>query len=192
MLEKRKNICVYCASSGYLDKEYTDAATLLGNLMAEDDRTCICGAGRTGLMGAVSNGCLEAGGKVVGIIPQFMVERGWCHPALSEVIITENIHDRKQKMAQMADALVALPGGCGTFEELLEVITWKQLGLLTKPIIILNTKQYYNPLIEMLNKAVEENFMRKSHSQLWSVATTPEEVMLLVDKIPETVAEQKY
>ena len=192
MLEKRKNICVYCASNGYLDKEYTDAATLLGNLMAEDDRTCICGAGRTGLMGAVSNGCLEAGGKVVGIIPQFMVERGWCHPALSEVIITENIHDRKQKMAQMADALVALPGGCGTFEELLEVITWKQLGLLTKPIIILNTKQYYNPLIEMLNKAVEENFMRKSHSQLWSVATTPEEVMLLVDKIPETVAEQKY
>lgn len=192
MLEKRKNICVYCASSGNLDKEYTDAATLLGNLMAEDDRTCICGAGRTGLMGAVSNGCLEAGGKVVGIIPQFMVERGWCHPALSEVIITENIHDRKQKMAQMADALVALPGGCGTFEELLEVITWKQLGLLTKPIIILNTKQYYNPLIEMLNKAVEENFMRKSHSQLWSVATTPEEVMLLVDKIPETVAEQKY
>lgn len=192
MLGKRKNICVYCASSGNLDKEYTDAATLLGNLMAEDDRTCICGAGRTGLMGAVSNGCLEAGGKVVGIIPQFMVERGWCHPALSEVIITENIHDRKQKMAQMADALVALPGGCGTFEELLEVITWKQLGLLTKPIIILNTKQYYNPLIEMLNKAVEENFMRKSHSQLWSVATTPEEVMLLVDKIPETVAEQKY
>lgn len=189
---KRKNICVYCASSGALDKEYTDAATRLGKLMAEEGRTCICGAGRTGLMGAVSNGCLDAGGKVVGVIPQFMVDRGWCHPALSEVIITENIHDRKQKMAEQADALVALPGGCGTFEELLEVITWKQLGLHTKPIIILNTKQYYNPLIEMLNKAVEEKFMKQSHSQLWTVASTPEEVMLLVDEIPETVAEQKY
>ena len=95
-------------------------------------------------------------------------------------------------MAQMADAFVALPGGCGTFEELLEVITWKQLGLHTKPIIILNTKQYYNPLIEMLNKAVEEKFMKQSHSQLWTVASTPEEVLLIVDEIPETVAEQKY
>ena len=115
-----------------------------------------------------------------------------CHHSLSEVIITENIHERKQKMAQMADAFVALPGGCGTFEELLEVITWKQLGLHTKPIIILNTKQYYNPLIEMLNKAVEEKFMKQSHSQLWTVASTPEEVLLIVDEIPETVAEQKY
>lgn len=191
-MNKRNNICVYCASSGDLDKEYIESADLLGRLIAGQGKTCICGAGRTGLMGAFSDGCIAAGGKVIGVIPNFMVDRGWCHNSLSEVIITENIHERKQKMAQMADAFVALPGGCGTFEELLEVITWKQLGLHTKPIIILNTKQYYNPLIEMLNKAVEEKFMKQSHSQLWTVASTPEEVLLLVDEIPETVAEQKY
>lgn len=191
-MNKRNNICVYCASSGNLDKEYIESADFLGRLIAGQGKTCICGAGRTGLMGAVSDGCIAAGGKVIGVIPNFMVDRGWCHNSLSEVIITENIHERKQKMAQMADAFVALSGGCGTFEELLEVITWKQLGLHTKPIIILNTKQYYNPLIEMLNKAVEEKFMKQSHLQLWTVASTPEEVMLLVDEIPETVAEQKY
>lgn len=191
MIQRRK-ICVYSASSKDVDSDYLDAAFALGVELARTGHAGIYGAGRQGLMGNFADGMLHAGGEVTGIIPDFMVERGWCHQGLTEVIVTPTMHERKALMAKMADAVVALPGGCGTLEELLEIITWKQLGLFTKPIIIFNVKGYYNNLIAMLHTAVDGGFMKASHSELWSVADTVPEVLSLLDTLPDMEAEDKY
>ena len=110
---------------------------------------------------------LKAGGTVVGVIPHFMVENGWCHSGLTELIRVETMHERKQRMADMSDAVIALPGGCGTLEELMEIITWRQLELYHHPMIILNTNHYYDPLLEMLNRVEDEQFMRLQRCMLW-------------------------
>ena len=136
---ERKTIVVYGASSADVEPVFKDAAYSLGSLIASAGMTLVTGAGSTGLMAAVEDGALDAGGKAVGIIPKFMIDKGWLHQGLSEVIVTENMHERKRMMSKMADAVIALPGGTGTFEELFEIITWKMLGLFVKPIIILNT-----------------------------------------------------
>ena len=114
-------------------------------------------------MKAVADATLEDGGTVTGVIPHFMVEQGWHHKGLTKLIETENMHERKQLMADLSDGVIALPGGCGTLEELLEIITWKQLALYLKPIVILNIDGFFNPLLEMLDRAIEENFMRTEH-----------------------------
>lgn len=137
-----------------------------------------------GLMAAVSDAAMEAGGKVTGIIPRFMVEQGWQHTQLTELIEVADMHQRKQLMAEQSDAAIALPGGCGTLEELLEVITWKQLGLYLNPIVLLNVNGYFDPLLHMLERAVDENFMRVEHGAIWHVARTPEEAVELVHTIP--------
>jgi len=170
-------VCVYCASSGAIAPVYVEAAGALGTLLAQNGWRVINGAGPFGLMRVVSDAVLRAGGKVKGIIPRFMVENGWCHNALEDVEITENIHERKQQMATLSDAAVALPGGCGTLEELLEIITWKQLGLYSHPLVILNTNHYYDALLAMLQHAVDERFMSPQYATIWQVATTPEEVI---------------
>lgn len=179
------NVCVYSASSTKIDKVYFDAAIELGKILAAKKINIINGAGCLGLMAAISDSALNAGGSVTGIIPKFMVEQNWHHKGLTRMIETETMHERKSLMAEMSDASIALPGGCGTLEELLEVITWKQLGLYLKPIVILNINGYFNPLLEMLNKAIEENFMRQKHGKLWNVANTPIEAVDLLYKIPE-------
>ncbi len=179
------NVCVYSASSTKIDKVYFDAAIELGKILAAKKINIINGAGCLGLMAAISDSALNAGGSVTGIIPKFMVEQNWHHKGLTRMIETETMHERKSLMAEMSDASIALPGGCGTLEELLEVITWKQLGLYLKPIVILNINGYFNPLLEMLNKAIEENFMRQEHGKLWNVANTPIEAVDLLYKIPE-------
>lgn len=179
------NVCVYSASSTKIDKVYFDAAIELGKILAAKKINIINGAGCLGLMSAISDSALNAGGSVTGIIPKFMVEQNWHHKGLTRMIETETMHERKNLMAEMSDASIALPGGCGTLEELLEVITWKQLGLYLKPIVILNINGYFNPLLEMLNKAIEENFMRQEHGKLWNVANTPIEAVDLLYKIPE-------
>ena len=178
------NICVYCASSSKVDACYSEAARSLGNLLGEQGITLITGGGCQGLMRSVEDGALEKGGKAIGVIPQFMVEQNWHHTGLSELIITNDMHERKQTMAQMSDAIIALPGGCGTMEELCEIITWKQLGLYLKPIVILNTNGYYDHLIKQLELAIEEHFMGKIHGEIWSVATTPAEALELIKNTP--------
>lgn len=183
-LENIKSVCVYCASSTKIDEAYFEAAKQLGELLAEKNIRIINGAGCQGLMAAVSDSALEAGGKVTGVIPHFMVEQGWNHTGLTQTIETETMHERKNLMAEMSDAVITLPGGCGTLEELLEIITWKQLGLYLKPIVILNINGYFNSLIEMLEKAIEQNFMRPEHEKLWEMANTPEEAVELLFKIP--------
>lgn len=178
------NICVYCASSSKVDACYSEAARSLGNLLGEQGITLITGGGCQGLMRSVEDGALEKGGKAIGVIPQFMVEQNWHHTGLSELIITNDMHERKQTMAQMSDAIIALPGGCGTMEELCEIITWKQLGLYLKPIVILNTNGYYDHLIKQLEIAIEEHFMGKIHGKIWSVVTTPAEALELIKNTP--------
>ncbi len=178
------HITVYCASSGKVPEAYVAAARELGRLMAEGGHTLINGAGRTGLMGATADACLDAGGRAVGVIPQFMIEQRWQHEGMTRLVVTEDMHRRKETMAELSDACIALPGGVGTLEELLEIITWKQLGLYLKPIIILNTAGYFNPLLTQLAKAVDEHFMREQHRDIWRIAETPAEALRLAAETP--------
>lgn len=179
-----KNVCVYCASSTKIAPVYFASAESLGRLLAMRGINLINGAGSIGLMGTVSNAALEAGGTVTGVIPRFMVEQNWHHTGLTKLVETENMHERKQLMAEMSDGVIALPGGCGTMEELLEIITWKQLGLYLKPIVILNVDGFFDSLLEMLQRAIDENFMRKEHGAIWQVAQTPEEALDLLYQTP--------
>ena len=178
------SVCVYCASSSRISPIYKEAAERVGALLAVNGIRLINGAGSMGLMAIASNAALAAGGQVTGVIPRFMVDRGWHHQGLTELRIVADMHERKRLMAGLSDACIALPGGCGTLEELLEVITWKQLGLYVGPIIILNVGGYYDPLLRMLSVAVNEGFMRPLHSALWRVALTPDEALTLLKDTP--------
>lgn len=180
-----KTIAVYGASSPSIPAAYKEAARELGALLASRQVKVINGAGKEGVMGACSEACLAAGGFVCGIIPRFMVERDWCREGLSRVIVTKDMHERKERMAALSDAAVALPGGCGTLEELAELITWKQLGLYTKPLVLLNVGGYYDDLLKFFRRAVDETFMREEHLGLWQVATSAEEALRLVESTLE-------
>ena len=162
------SVCVYSASSTKINPVYFKAAEELGSLLAEHHIRLINGAGSIGLMCAVADAVLKNGGEVTGVIPRFMVEQNWHHTGLTE----------------LSDGIVALPGGCGTLEELLEIITWKQLGLYLNPIVILNVNGFFDPLLEMLGKAIDENFMRQQHGDIWKVAQTPEEALRLLYETP--------
>ena len=179
-----KSICIYCASSNKAAEIYGKTAYELGALLAKEGITVVTGAGSIGLMRKVEDGALDNGGKAIGVIPQFMVEQDWHHKGLSELHITQTMHERKQMMANLSDAVIALPGGCGTIEELSEIITWKQLGLYLNPIVILNINGYYDHYIAQLEKAVEEHFMGEIHSKIWSVATTPDEALEIIKATP--------
>lgn len=180
-----KRVAVYAASSSQVSSEYIDAAAELGRTLAAEDIEIVYGAGKVGLMGALADAALDAGGKVTGVIPQFMVDNGWCSEKLTNLIVTPDMHTRKEKIVSLADATIALPGGVGTLEELMEIITWKQLGLYADPIVILNTRGYFNPLKEMLERAVEEKFMREIHRNLWSIADTPRQAADLIRNTPQ-------
>jgi uncharacterized protein (TIGR00730 family) len=179
-----KSVCVYSASSTQIAPVYFEVAEELGRLLARKRINLINGAGCIGLMAATSNAALAEGGMVTCVIPRFMVEQGWHHQGLTRLVETDTMHERKQLMAEMSDGVIALPGGCGTLEELLEIITWKQLGLYLKPIVILNIDGYYNPLLEMLKNAIDGNFMRKEHQAIWQVASTAEEAIDMLYHAP--------
>jgi uncharacterized protein (TIGR00730 family) len=168
-----------------VDRIYLDAARELGYTLAEANVHCLYGAGDVGLMGALADAMLEKNGQITGVIPRFMLERNWNHTALDSLIVTETMHERKARMAIAADAAIALPGGCGTMEELLEIITWKQLGLFPKPIVIVNTNGYYDPLLSMLEKSIRERFMRPEHAEIWQVVSRAKEVLSVIKSLPE-------
>lgn len=182
-MNKIASVCVYSASSTKIDPVYFDTAYELGTLLGQQHIRLINGAGNMGLMSAVSDAVLAAGGEVTGVIPRFMVEQGWHHTGLTRLVEVESMHERKKMMADLSDAVIALPGGCGTLEELLEIITWKQLGLYLNPVVILNVKGYFDPLLAMLQRAVEENFMRTQHGSIWHVAKTVREAVELVHTV---------
>lgn len=176
-MEKETKIAVYCASSTQIDDRYFRDARQLGRLMAGRGVTLVNGAGNMGLMAASAEGCLEAGGKAVGVIPTFMIKEGWCHEGMTEIIETADMHERQARIAEMTDGGIFLPGGCGTLAEMTELITWKQLGLYLKPIILLNTGGYFDSLLNTLHLAIRENFMRPVHADIWRVAPNPEEAL---------------
>jgi hypothetical protein len=182
--ELNKRVAVYCASSTQIDDCYFQDARKLGQLMAEKGVTLVNGAGNMGLMAESANGCLEAGGKAIGVIPTFMIKEGWCHDGMTEIIETADMHERQAKMAELTDAGIFLPGGIGTFAELTELIVWKQLGLYLKPIIMLNTKGYFDSMLNTLHLAIRENFMRPVHADIWQVAPTPEEALRMALETP--------
>lgn len=183
-MNKITSVCVYSASSTKIAECYFEAAERLGRLLAERHIRLINGAGNLGLMRSVTDAALQHGGEAVGVIPRFMVEQGWHHEGMTRLIEVDSMHERKQMMAELSDGVIALPGGCGTLEELLEIITWKQLGLYVKPIVVLNVNGFFNPLLEMLSKAVDEHFMRPQHTGIWKVAETPEEAVGLLYTTP--------
>lgn len=179
------NVAVYCASSTKIKECYFEVARQVGRLLAEHGIGLVNGAGNMGLMQASSDACLEAGGTVTGVIPQFMVDQNWHHTGLSRLIVTDGMHSRKQTMADMTDGAIVLPGGCGTFDELFELITWKQLGLYLNPIVIVNVDGYFDTLLDLLQKAIDENFMRPQHGDIWRVATTAAEAIELLLSTPQ-------
>ena len=183
-MNKGKKIAVYCASSTQIDDCYFKDARRLGQLMGEQGVTLINGAGNMGLMAESANGCLEAGGKAIGVIPTFMIKEGWCHNGMTQIIETTDMHERQAKMAEMNDAGIFLPGGIGTFAEMTELIMWKQLGLYLKPIVLLNTGGYFDSMLNTLHQAIKENFMRPVHADTWCVAPTPEEALRMALETP--------
>jgi len=171
-----RTICVYCASSRRCDAAYHEAARRAGEVLAANGFGIVYGGGVSGSMGAVADGALERGGKVRGILPRFMMDLEWGHPRLTELRIVEDLRIRKHLMLSDSHGVVALPGGCGTFEELFEALTLKRLGLYVHPIVLVNTRNYFAPLIAMLEHAVEEQFMGKLHLDMWQVVGEPEEI----------------
>lgn len=193
MIEYNDCVTVYCASATAIDKRFFKDAREVARLLSEKKVPVITGAGKMGLMGAVNDEVIATGGVTVGVIPQFMVDKGWHHTGLTHLEITPDMHTRKELMAKHAQGVIALPGGCGTFEELLEIITWRQLGLYHGNIVILNTMGYYDNLLAMLDKAIDCHFMPEDHRKLWAVATTPSEaVTLTLEKSGEISLSPKF
>ena len=168
--------CVYCASSRTAHPDYRRAAHRLGEVLAEASVTVVYGGGAVGSMGALADGALSKGGRVIGILPRFMAELEWGHKGLSDLKLVEDLRTRKHMMLSMSQAAIALPGGSGTLEELLEAITLKRLGLYLNPIVLVNTRNFYTPLVALLQRAVDEHFMDERHLLMWQVVGTPEEV----------------
>ena len=161
-----------------MPQSYNDAAYRLGQIIAEAQIELVYGDGGIGLMRHLADGALSAGGKVIGVIPRFMVEQGWNNPRSTETIVTETMHERKSTIVRMVDAMVALPGGVGTMEELFECLTWKQLGLHGNPVVIVNVDGYFDPIIAALDKMVAEHFMQPVHrNAMFTVVNTPDEVL---------------
>jgi len=171
------NVCVFAASSSKIETVYSNAASELGVLLAEAGMKIIYGGGGIGLMGKLADSALKNGGQVTGVIPGFMKEEGWGHDLVTEMIVTGDMGDRKKMMFSKADAVIALPGGIGTLEELTEAMTLKQLGIYKGPVIILNTSGFYNSFIEFLDQMISGNFLRLQHKDIWEVVDTPAEAI---------------
>lgn len=177
-------VCVYCASSEHCDRVYHDAATALGRTLAEAGCTLVYGGGAVGLMGALANGALAAGGEVVGVIPRFMVDVEWQHPGVADMQVVEDMRERKHRLLTHSDAVVALPGGCGTLEELFEAMTLKRLALYFNPIVLLNTNGFYAPLERFLEQTIAQRFMNPSHRAMWSMVDRVEDVLPMIRATP--------
>src|SRR4030067_3839486 len=169
-----KSVCVYCGSSDKMRDTYLQAARKMGAAIAKRGLILTYGAGCTGLMGAVADGALKAGGEVIGVIPRIFTSPTLMHTGLSRLEIVDNMHIRKQRLVDISDAFIALPGGYGTFEELFEILTWAQIGLHNKPVGILNTKHYFEPLLNTIEHARGEGFIYAEHRALLMHADTPE------------------
>ncbi|MDR3614008.1 MAG: TIGR00730 family Rossman fold protein [Candidatus Obscuribacterales bacterium] len=181
-----KRLCVFCGSSPGAKPEYVAAATAVGTYMAKKGIGLVYGGGRVGLMGAVADAALAAGGEVLGVIPQALFEKEIAHPGLTQLCVVGSMHERKAHMADLSDAFMALPGGFGTFEELFEVITWSQLGVHRKAFGLLNTLGFYNELLSFCDTAMNEKFINPVDRQLVLANAEPEKLVdiLSVHQVP--------
>jgi uncharacterized protein (TIGR00730 family) len=184
-------VCVFAASSSRIDSAYFTTATELGKVFAREGIHAVYGGGGIGLMGALADSMLEAGGDITGVIPGFMQKEGWGHNDVEDMIVTSDMSERKKTIFAMSDAAVALPGGVGTLEELTEVITLKQLGLFNKPIVIVNVNGFYDHLITFFDHMVRGNFMRLEHKDIWQIVSTAEEVVPAIINYTGWVADPK-
>ncbi len=172
-----KTICIYCGSSDAIHPDFKRAGRQMGRTLAEGGLRLVYGGGKTGVMGALADGVLEAGGEAVGVITESMNTPALAHPGLTRLEVTATIHERKARMSALADGYIALPGGFGTFDELFETITWAQIGLHEKPIGLLNTRDYFVPLLAMLLHAEREGFVFAEHRQMIAVAAEPQALL---------------
>ncbi len=181
----QQRICVYCASSDASDAAYRDVARRLGGILAASGYGVIYGGGATGSMGALADGVVAAGGTITGVMPRFMMELEWAHKSLTELRVVEDMRIRKHLMLSESHGLVTLPGGPGTLEELFEALTLKRLGLYSNPIVLVNTRNYFDPLLAMLEHAVAERFMHPRHVGMWQIVAEPEDVPDALANAPE-------
>jgi uncharacterized protein (TIGR00730 family) len=177
-------VCVYCASSTKADPVYLAAAERLGRILAGNSITIIYGAGGVGSMGRLADGALSEGGRVVGIVPRFMKDLEWYHRGISELWLVDDLHERKRALIDGVDAVVALPGGSGTLDELIEAISLKRLGTFLGPIVMVNTRGFFDPCIELLERCIDERFMDERHRAMWQVVGEPEEVIEALREAP--------
>jgi hypothetical protein len=165
-LRQFDSICVYCGSADHLHEDYLLSAREMGALLARNHIRIVYGGGKTGLMGALANGCLEAGGMVIGVVPKNLFTDNLIHQNLTQTEVLPDIQQRKARMSELADAFIALPGGFGTFDELFETLTWAQIGLHNKPIGLLNVRNYFDPLLRLVDNALREGFIYAEHKVL--------------------------
>jgi len=177
-----RSVCVFCGSAPGARPSYSRAAEEMGVALAKSGLTLVYGGGKLGLMGIVADAVLKAGGRVVGVIPRMLIERECAHPNLTTQHVVTTMHERKTLMADMSDAFVGLPGGMGTFDELVEIITWAQLGLHAKPVILANVENYFEPLYGMLDLAVKEGFVTAESRARWRNADSVASVMRVLSK----------
>jgi len=186
-----KKLCVFCGSSMGFNPEYQKVARLLGKRLADEKIELVYGGGNIGLMGILANTILQNGGKVTGVIPRFLYDLEVGHDNVSELIIVESMHERKQIMAQRAEGFMALPGGIGTMEELFEIFTWLQLALVKRPVAIFNVNGFYNPIIDFLNKMVSEGFLKKETRELLIESDNLDELLTKMKNFT-FIAEKKW
>ncbi len=178
------SVCVFCASSSRLDESYISAARLVGVSLAGAGLVTVYGGGSTGLMGSVADGALGAGGRVVGVLPRFMDDVEWGHTGLSELVLVEDMHERVKHMKELSDAFVVLPGGCGTFDELFQALTWKRLGLHVGPIVLVNTNGFFDHCCALLERCIADGFMNAEHGAMWTVVDEASEVVGALGSAP--------
>lgn len=176
------NICVFCGSSSGNNPIYAQAAQELGLLIAAGNHTLIYGGGNVGLMGLIADAVLEGNGKVIGVIPKFLMDREVGHGGLTSLEVVTSMHERKKRMADLSDVFLAIPGGWGTLEEIAEILTWKQLGLITQPVGVLNTNRFFDPLLAQMKSMVTEGFLREENLASIKSCNSPAE--LLASLIP--------
>lgn len=178
-------ITLFCASSKKVDEKYFKAARTLADHLLESAVAVRYGGGAIGLMGAIADRYLERNGNITGIIPEFMVKVEWAHPGLKDLIVVNDMHQRKKLLIENSDAVVALPGGSGTLEELMEVFSLKRLGKYLKPIVLLNTDGFYNGLLEFTDKMIKERFLREEHRNIWTIVDNPNDVLPAIKNSPQ-------
>ncbi len=182
-MPKLAALCVFCGSSMGLRSAYAEAATELGALLAREGIQLVYGGGNVGLMGVVAKSCMESGGEVIGIIPRALFKKEHGNQEITRLEIVSSMHERKSRMSELSDGFVALPGGIGTFEELLEVLTWSQLGIHRKPVAVINVGGYFNPLLALLDNALDEGFLGAEHRGLLLVSDRPGDLVSNMRKL---------